>query len=178
MRRETLSAGEDRSALIERKSSKSSFTLAGYEVYSAQKADDCPERRSRISSMIFSALLGPIPSIRSRIRFHATTSLGFSMTRRYAIISFTWAVSMNLYPPNFTNGIFAFVSSISRSKEWKEERKSTAISSSGTPSSRRSRIFWTTNFDWLFSSSATTSCGSEPPDLLEEFLGELEAQGH
>ena len=39
-------------------------------------------RRRTMSSMIFSADRGPMPSIRRRIRFQETASLGFSRTRR------------------------------------------------------------------------------------------------
>ena len=59
-------------------------------------------------------------------------------------MSFTCAVSMNLNPPNFMKGMFAFVSSISRSNDRNDERKSIAISFRGTPSSRRARTFCTT----------------------------------
>src|ERR1041384_1627207 len=164
--RETLSAGGYRDGLIDLRSSKTSFTPGGYALYSDQKEDASPVRLARTSSMIFSADLGPIPGMSRRMRFHETTSLGFSSTRRYAIMSLTCAVSINLKPPYFTKGILLLASSSSRSNERKEERKRTAISSSGTPCSRRSRIFWTTYFDWLFSFSATTSWGSEPPDLF------------
>jgi len=62
--------------------------------------------------------------------------------------------------------MFALLSSISKSKEKKEERKSTAISFSGTPSSLRSRILSTINLDCKFSVEAATMKGKSPPDFL------------
>src|SRR5690349_3611277 len=47
------------------------------------------------------------------------------------------------------------------------ERKSTAISLSGTPSSRRSAIRCATNCDCSFSSCALTTTGACPPSMRE-----------
>ena len=118
-----------------------------------------------MSPITFSAVRGPTPSTSKRTRFHATASRGFSRIRRYATMSLMCDVSMNLNPPNLTNGMFALFSSISRSKERYPERKRTAMVCRGTPCSRSSRTFWTTNFDCRFSLWVTTIDGRSPPGV-------------
>ena len=63
------------------------------------------------------AVFGPMPSISFSTRFHATTSSGFSATRRCATTSLTCAASVSFSPPNLTNGIRRRSSSTSRSYE-------------------------------------------------------------
>ena len=72
---------------------------------------------------------------------------------------------MNWKPPRLINGILCRASSISRSKEWKLDRNNTAMSQSGTPSSRSSKIFWQTKRDCICSLSAWTRTGVSPSCL-------------
>ena len=82
----------------------------------------------------------PTPCTSISARNHETASAGLATTRRCASTSLMCAVSMNLKPPRLMNGMSRRCSSSSRSKEWKLERNSTAISLSSTPSSRSSRM--------------------------------------
>ena len=69
--------------------------------------------RTPIACISRRAVAGPMPSGSCSTRNHATSSWGFSSTRRIASVSFTWAASMNFRPPYFTNGMLRRVSSTS-----------------------------------------------------------------
>src|SRR5258705_266342 len=70
-----------------------------------------------IESIAARAVASPIPGSSINRRYQLTSSRGFSRIRRNASTSLTCAASRNLRPPHFSNGIFRFVSSISRSAD-------------------------------------------------------------
>ena len=83
---------------------------------------------------------GRCPRSSCSTRKPVTRSAGFSAQRSTASMSLTCAASMNLRPPNLTNGMLRRVSSISSMALWCAVRNSTACSLSGMPASRFSRM--------------------------------------
>jgi hypothetical protein len=68
------------------------------------------------------AVAEPMPGSRCSRRNPATRSRGFSTNRSNASMSLMWAASRNFSPPNFTNGMFRRVSSISSGPLWLDVR--------------------------------------------------------
>ena len=71
---------------------------------------------------------GSDPGSRCSRRKPATRSRGFSTNRCNASMSLMWAASRYFSPPNFTNGMFRRVSSISSGPLWLDVRNRTACS--------------------------------------------------
>ena len=155
------STGPERSESSSATSAACAALARGGGLYRPNAVDS--QAAAAIASMAARAVASPIPGSNSSRRYQLTSSRGFSRMRRNASTSFTCAASRNLSPPHFSNGIFLFVSSISRSADIYPARKRTAISLSGVPSSCSSRIRSTTNCVCCCSSRAATSHGASPP---------------
>ena len=103
-----------------------------------------------------------MPGKSGNSRVPATTSRGFSASRRKAIKSLTWPVSTNFSPPYLWKGMLARASSASSIMLWCEARNSTAWRRRSMPASRCSRILRMMYSAWSDSSSQLTSQGRSP----------------